>query len=79
MIKGKSLSALITNRYVRMDHMLLPLVVNEFACQLVNRRRHNLQPGVRRRKRPLKLLYLRLEHREARHPAFHEFSPLLFT
>ena len=48
--------------------MLLPLVVDKSAGQLVHRGRDDLQPGVGRRKRPLQLLDLRLEHREARHP-----------
>ena len=58
-----------TYRNVCVNHMFLPLVVDESASQLVHRRRHDLQPGVGRRKRPLQLLDLRLEHREARHPA----------
>ena len=60
---------LTTNRNIRMDHMLLPLVVDKSAGQLVHGGRDDLQPGVGRRKRPLQLLDLRLEHREARHPA----------
>ena len=69
-MNAHSLHCMATHRYVCVDHMLLPLVVDEFASQLVHRRRHDLQPGVGRRERPLQLLDLRLEHREARHPAF---------
>ena len=67
-----------TYRNVCVNHMFLPLVVDESASQLVHRRRHDLQPGVGRRKRPLKLLDLRLEHREARHPRVLT-TPLFFT